>query len=88
MSTLLASASLTIFMGVSSAFGGVTSASYSMTHWPSMETCIQAVNKEVDTVASRFTITELERLKEGEYGKSVKYGNTLITYHCRPLENK
>lgn len=85
MSTVLAGASLTIFMGISSTFGGITSASYTMTYWPTMETCIQAVKNEVNGVSSRFTVTELENTKEDEYGKSAKYSNTLVTYLCRPL---
>lgn len=84
MSTTLAGAALTVFMGVSSTFGNVQSATYSMSYWPSMENCIKAIDDEIASMPKSFTIEKAKKSKSNEYAMTATYGKTTIAFLCRP----
>lgn len=84
MSTTLAGAALSIFMGVSTTFGGIESASYNMTYWPTMENCKKAVDDEILSMSPYFKFKAVTDLKPGEYGKSAERGRATVTFVCRP----
>lgn len=84
---LVTGAVLTTFMGIAGAFGNVSSGSLTLSYFPTMDNCKDAVVQFIDDnqqAESPWHVSIPSNIKDTWYARTLRRNGNIVTLSCKP----